>query len=494
MKKIKKLLAMIMAMTMVLGMSLTSFAAEDTATITINNAGKATFKYLRIVEPDRDKPTGWTFVNGAGDIFVSAFTETGEAAPSEQDVIEMLIAHALPANDPNHHDYTSQFSIALSNVAHNLSTQHQTMNNPQSVDTAGIYSIIGLEEGYTYLNMAAFVGFGEAEDGSYPALEDAVLNAKKTPTTVTKTVGDDDKVVAIGDIVTYTITVNVPFINPNNDDKSFYIYDVIENAEYYLDTENKEDAVFSVKMDGTDVVATPLVGDKAASYGNYDMVIDLKDLIDDANSNAGKTITVTYTAKITALGVNNTAGSHIGGMENDSTSSEVKLYTGIIELLKHDEKEVKKGLQGAEFEVTKSDDPTKTPLKFVEETPGVDGIYIYEPDAEADTFVTTLTTGADGKLVIKGLGVGTYNFKETKAPEGYHVNGAENGIDKAIEIKVNGEAEENITAIDKLANSKLAALPGTGGIGTTIFTIGGCAIMIAAAALYFVNRRKSEEN
>ena len=41
-------------------------------------------------------------------------------------------------------------------------------------------------------------------------------------------------------------------------------------------------------------------------------------------------------------------------------------------------------------------------------------------------------------------------------------------------------------------NTELSSLPSTGGIGTTIFTIGGCAIMIAAASLFFVSRRKSE--
>ena len=40
-------------------------------------------------------------------------------------------------------------------------------------------------------------------------------------------------------------------------------------------------------------------------------------------------------------------------------------------------------------------------------------------------------------------------------------------------------------------DTKLASLPGTGGIGTTIFTIGGCAIMIIAAALFFASRRKA---
>lgn len=42
-----------------------------------------------------------------------------------------------------------------------------------------------------------------------------------------------------------------------------------------------------------------------------------------------------------------------------------------------------------------------------------------------------------------------------------------------------------------IVNTKLVALPSTGGIGTTIFTIGGCAIMILAAGLYFMSRRKS---
>ena len=44
-----------------------------------------------------------------------------------------------------------------------------------------------------------------------------------------------------------------------------------------------------------------------------------------------------------------------------------------------------------------------------------------------------------------------------------------------------------------IKNTKLASLPSTGGIGTTIFTIGGCAIMIIAAGLFFATRRKAEK-
>ena len=41
--------------------------------------------------------------------------------------------------------------------------------------------------------------------------------------------------------------------------------------------------------------------------------------------------------------------------------------------------------------------------------------------------------------------------------------------------------------------TKLSELPSTGGIGTTIFTIGGCAIMILAAGLFFASRRKESK-
>ena len=63
----------------------------------------------------------------------------------------------------------------------------------------------------------------------------------------------------------------------------------------------------------------------------------------------------------------------------------------------------------------------------------------------------------------------------------------ENGdnIPDNLEAELSGEAE--------MADTKLASLPGTGGIGTTIFTIGGCVIMIAAAGLFFATRKKAEK-
>ena len=44
-----------------------------------------------------------------------------------------------------------------------------------------------------------------------------------------------------------------------------------------------------------------------------------------------------------------------------------------------------------------------------------------------------------------------------------------------------------------MRDTEVGALPETGSIGTTIFTVGGCAIMVAAAALFFMNKKKHEK-
>ena len=45
----------------------------------------------------------------------------------------------------------------------------------------------------------------------------------------------------------------------------------------------------------------------------------------------------------------------------------------------------------------------------------------------------------------------------------------------------------------EIPNTKLNALPSTGGIGTTIFTIAGCLIMVAAAGLFFASRKRTNK-
>ena len=88
----------------------------------------------------------------------------------------------------------------------------------------------------------------------------------------------------------------------------------------------------------------------------------------------------------------------------------------------------------------------------------------------------------------------TYFFKETKAPETWTINpqikeAAFNGtvsLDQA-------SADEEFVGEAQFIDSKLVQLPFTGGMGTTIFTVLGVAIMAIAAALFFATKKKASK-
>ena len=129
-----------------------------------------------------------------------------------------------------------------------------------------------------------------------------------------------------------------------------------------------------------------------------------------------------------------------------------------------------------------------------------------------------MTTTKDGKFDIefKGLdGDLSYYLKETKAPTGYTINDTVYKITfgEIIKDKDGKVISYDVTILDTVTNQEvtstisygkpaetpavtvlntgIGSLPSTGGIGTTIFTIGGCLIMIVAAGLFFASRRKS---
>lgn len=478
MSKVKRILSVIMAMVMVLAMSVPTFAAGENATITLKRFDKANkVEYMQIIQKDETKTSGWAFTNGAGKCFTEAF-ELTDSEDAQQQVIWGLIKYndnsvKLPTGVTAVTATAAKIDLALSKVA--ALTEFTVAKNKESIEVnaAGVYAIKAEETGFTYKTATAYVGFGEP----YPTLTGAEVTAKKSPTSVDKIVVDDDHVVAIGDIVTYTIEAYVPFIDAaNTDNRTFTITDKITGADYYLAGPNSVNNVTMVGKD--DQVGTIVVNEDGKGF-----TIDLNELVaDTSNPNAGKKIIVTYTAKVKELTVENTAGSHTADATYGGNNVPVKLFTGEITLLKYGDSDEANVLKDAEFEVSK--DEAATPLKFKLQE---NGNYRYAPDAEDAS--TVVKTNAEGKIVVEGLNVGTYHFKETKAPEGYSIN----TDGKDITLTQTGVATAIVKASGKLNDTKLNALPSTGGIGTTIFTIGGCAIMIVAAGLFFATRRKTQK-
>lgn len=239
--------------------------------------------------------------------------------------------------------------------------------------------------------------------------------------------------------------------------------------------------VNSVTMEGKNgQVGEIVVNDKGNGF-----TVDLGKLVaDTANPNAGKKITVTYTAKVNETTVENKAGSHAAGVDYGGNNVPVKLFTGELVLMKYGDGDINKALEGAEFVLYK--DGEEVPLTFVKEEKT--GKYKYAPDTkDADS---KLVTDANGYIDVEGLDVGSYHFEETKAPKGYSIN----TDGKTLTLTVDGEvATAKLYNEGGLNDTKLNSLPSTGGMGTYLFTIIGVVVMAGAAGAFFMSRRKGSE-
>ena len=463
----KKIGALLVAAVMVLSMCTAVFAETKTsATITVNKADNATLTYAQVIKADQSTKTGWNFVDAnVAQAYITAF-----GAADAQAAIEAMI----PANNVD----ANKLGAAQANAAGKV--RFVTMTNPQTVNEAGVYLIKATEAGYTYNLMSAYIGFGEVtkiNDGAevkyeYPSLVDAELDAKKTPIKVEKEAVDTDNVVATGDILTYKVKTNVPFIAPTDTDKTFWAYDELTGAEY---TKN---ATITLGGETNDVTATyPITWDSATKFS-----VNLSGMIDDANSNAGKEVVITYTVKVTSENdtiTNKATAGHVG--KTDFGSKEINVYEGNITLTKTGENDVK--LANAGFEVRKASKESAA-LKF---TRLEDGVYKYDPEGT----VTEVRTKADGTVKVQGLDVGTYYFKEITAPKGYSVN--QNQSEATLAVGEDGKATAVLTKKTSMTDTKLSSLPSTGGMGTYLFTIIGVVVMAGAAGAFFISRRKGSE-
>ncbi|MBQ1903984.1 MAG: SpaH/EbpB family LPXTG-anchored major pilin [Ruminococcus sp.] len=118
-------------------------------------------------------------------------------------------------------------------------------------------------------------------------------------------------------------------------------------------------------------------------------------------------------------------------------------------------------------------------------------------------------TKANGYLSFAGLDAGTYKITELEAPEGY--NKLPDTIIVTLSAKYNTDENRFVwtckvgnTTVDsqtggcyhfQVANNKGATLPGTGGMGTTIFYVVGGLLIVCAGALLVTKIRmgKKEE-
>lgn len=495
----KKISALVLTAIMVLSMCTAVFADGPSATITVNNLdAKATLHYVQIVKPNVATETGWEFTNNAATSFkkVDAFKDL-----SDQQILWRLILLKNPsAKNPTGASAasTAEFQSAMANVENDL-TYAPVTGNEITVTSAGIYAIKATTTdtaNYVYSPMAAYVEFDsyDPNTGVPSALKDVTVNAKRTTIKIEKTNNNDNGVVEIDSIVTYTVRTNVPYIADDVANVTYTITDKIEGAEYVTNAEGK--VALSVKI-GTANAETKTVAVNTTTDGKKTFTLDLSDIAKN-RTNANKDVVITYQAKVTSEIVNNQVVPNDG--KHEFTPATDILYTGKVTLTKTGEGKEK--LADAKFVLYRTEkvttdageesvkkyalvskDTTKTNNEYV-----VTGWTNTEDTAKVEG--NLIVTDANGQAVVRGLDstYTDYKFKEVVAPNGYSIN----SDDSVVSWKAGQEASV-ATGTASMTDTKLSALPSTGGMGTYLFTIIGVVLMTCAAGAFFVSRRKTNK-
>ena len=496
MKKIKKILAAVMTLAMVLGMSMTTFASETApynAKITVNalSEQEATeVEIYQIVSLDATA-NNWVIAEWAGDYV----TEANPYVVDWNGLKELLTGTNPPQN------------VRPYATAATTDTDGDGKYTTSVEFTVPVGAYLILAEG-THVRYNAMGANTYDDSKTYMASKDVPVTAKSSGYDTSKT--SSDSFVGRGEEVTFTVTSTFPWYDPTLEapegGHKFYITDMPTGLDI---TE-----LVSVTVGGTNVKENVDVTETTKLDGSTDTYkVDFSTLIGNDNANAGKTVVIEYKATVmTDAGYENTANSYIDG-ETAGEPGETKGATADITLTKYDQDE--EVLNGAVFNVYKMTneqyqelvknnyDITKVEgtelLQFVSKTDASAGtMTLYQLAKEGEESADPDITATNGTLKVSGLDEGVYWFKEITAPSGYSINeeGAkvtvQPNMDNPETIDVN-ESFENVSLTAAVYDTKLSALPSTGGIGTTIFTIGGCVIMIAAAGLFFASRRKSSK-
>lgn len=462
MKKMKKIAALLLAMAMVMGMSLTAFAAKTGASIVVkglSTAGKQTVKIYEIYRLD-DNDNLWQPSDWAKTILTS---------PDDLNNTEKIASLATAVTD----------TVCIA-------TQESTTGTVTFSETdalklqAGAYLVIATDStNQTVYNPMVAVTYDYDANNLIKATT-ATVTAKANSYTITKTQKDDDAVVAVGDLIPYEIRTTIPYVADGTANKTLVITDTLTGAIYDTDK-----ADFTLTVGGNKVEnIQPVVKENKAGF-----TLTLDSLVGIANENAGKEVVITYKAVVTAVDeITNTASSNRVTDENgeEIPTTPTENYTGQITITKVNESN--EVLKGAEFVLYRINENGKKEYAEISNSYITGVWHIENEDGSVPTGAGKVVTNDNGTYTVKGLDVGTYYFKETVAPDGYSIN----ATDVAGEItKTEKDSTVEVKGSATMTDTKLTNLPSTGGIGTTIFTIGGCLIMIVAAGLFFATRKKS---
>ncbi len=502
-KAMKKLMAALLAVAMVCAMAIPAFAAAGTEVSGSKvDVKKHDFDAYQIFSAklDSGKLTDVKWGNGVkGDELLAALKATTTlgvdfgTCESASDVAKILEAFNT--------EQATKFAAFVANGY--LSTTKFAGTGTIELPSAGYYlikDVTEVEDEYDALNLTLLLVSGAGTvtpkvKTDIPTLEKKVKD--KNDSAGTTTDWQDSADYDIGDTIPYQLTATLGDVS-NFDTYYVEFVDTMKHLTY--------NSITSVKVDDTTLTA----GEYTSSWDSTSktLKVSINNVKAYGATNKSK-IVVQYTAILDSdavIGSNgnpNEAHLIFSNNPNGNGKGETKpdkniVFTYKVVANKIDQDD--KPLAGAAFALYK-----KLP------TVPTNGTSYVLQDNEPYALIKELNVGVDGKVENEtrtnfewdGIDDGDYMITEIITPAGYNsiepikftVN-ADHEIEadnpKLIELKGGDKftgSVDNGSLTISIQNRMGSTLPGTGGIGTTIFYVVGGGLMVAAAVLLITKKR-----
>lgn len=491
-KAMKKLMAALLAVAMVCAMAIPAFAAGGAGAttgegkITIDNAVIGhTYKIYRILNLQYND-TAKSFRYEKNDKW-GAFVEEQTAYLA----VDSKTGVVTWANSDNADNGTAIKALAVAAGQHVTDTPSLAADDSKEA-TSNTVIFDNLPLGW-YLVVSDLTT--DAICSIDTTAKQVTIREKNGVPTVTKEVeyasgswgeGNDGNV---GDTVNFQTTIYVTDGNPTN----YVLHDKMSNGLAF------QTGTISVKKNGdpfTDyTIETPI----------DDCTFEIK--FKEGSLHTNDKVVVTYSATINSNAVVGTAGNENEtwlkyGNNGETTHGRTKTYTWKFNILKfftnsNDEKQYLADVEFVLYRKNNTTDPAEY-AKF-DSNNKLTGWTKNESEAGK------LRTNATSNVCVEGLDEGTYFLKETATPVGF------NSLTSDVEVQITSSCntltnatytvqykmvndEDFADTDDKekvvpIENKRGTVLPGTGGIGTTIFYVVGGGLMVAAAILLITKKR-----
>ena len=511
MKRMKKIMALMLAAIMMMAMSVTAFAVDGANKLTVNvksGAGVPTqtlkdqtiylYKLFDVTEsaPTEAKNYAYTVNTVAGykDAIKSALGTSFTGTTDEEYAAAVL---ALKDTEGAVQKFANDF------------TTYALTQSPKLAETANSEKITEENKtSYTFNNLAAgyylvYVTGGKEIQSSLVTVDATTntVNLKTEAPSIEKTA--DKETAEIGQVVKYTVTGAIP----DTTGYSEYVYKIHDELTKGLDFVNDATGTAceenNVKVtvaftDATDAGTAPTTA-TIDTNNSKKMSLDLSTWVRANQANKGKAFTVTYYAKVNKdaeVTNSNKASLEYGNDPSDTTTttpSEAKTNTYPLDINK-----TKKGseekLAGAKFSLYTTAEDAKNGENVIKVS-GSNGNYVVDPASTTTEFESVESIEGKGyNLHVNGLAAGDYWLVETKAPDGF------NKLTAPIKVTItkNGDAEwkvskDDVEETDKIIdieNSTGSILPSTGGCGAIAFAVIAALLVFGVAVSFIRDKRK----